>query len=110
MRHDPLLDPATSSTVGASSGVPFTFIGERMRRFYLQRHNDISGVSGTGRVAEGVLFDDGVAVIRWISDKPSTVIWNSLDDAMDIHGHNGNTSLVFIDATETQKRALRSVA
>ena len=37
-----------------------------MRAYYLRRNEDLSGMSGTGRVAEVAVFDDGTAVIRWI--------------------------------------------
>lgn len=71
----------------------------RMRRFHLLREVDVSGVSGTGIVAEGVMFSDGKAVLRWIAgDHRSTVIWDDINDALVIHGHNGATKLVWIDA------------
>lgn len=65
------------------------------RLFHLQRHTDPSGVSGTGRVADGVLWPDGTATIRWRGDRPSTVNWDTLDHAQAIHGHGGATSIVF---------------
>jgi len=68
-----------------------------MRRFYLQRDVDVSGVSGEGRVADGVQFEDGTMVIRWLGDRPSTVVWNSFFDAMQVHGHGGATRFVWID-------------
>ncbi len=71
-----------------------------MRRFELHRDTDITGVSGTGVVARGVKFDDGVTVIRWVGDKPSTVIWQHFDDAVSIHGHDGATRFVFLDEDE----------
>lgn len=61
------------------------------RRFVLQRHTDVTGVSGTGRVAEGVQFTDGTVVIRWAGTRASTVVWASLDDALAVHGHDGAT-------------------
>lgn len=67
------------------------------RRFYLQRDTDVSGVSGLGRVADGVLWSDGTASIRWHGERPSIVHWNSLDDVQFIHGHNGSTRIVWID-------------
>ncbi|HUG16213.1 MAG TPA: hypothetical protein VMM78_14510 [Thermomicrobiales bacterium] len=36
--------------------------------FSLIRHNDQSGVSGTGRVLDGVIFHTGQVVICWRSD------------------------------------------
>lgn len=68
-----------------------------MRRFFLQRQVDVSGVSGTGRVADGVAFADGSAVVRWLGDRPSTVVWPRLADAEAIHGHGGATVIVWID-------------
>lgn len=67
------------------------------RRFYLNRKTDVSGVSGTGRVADGFVFPDGTAVIRWRSQAPSTVVWNSWEDMESIHGHQGATEVVWID-------------
>lgn len=68
-----------------------------MRRFLLIRHHDPSGVSGTGVVARGVQFEDGQTVIRWYGVHPSTAIWDSLDDAMAIHGHDGATHVRWED-------------
>lgn len=34
-----------------------------MKRFHLVRKEDASGVSGTGHVAEGIMFSDGKVVI-----------------------------------------------
>lgn len=72
------------------------------RRFVLQRDTDVSGVSGTGVVAEGIEFSDGQAVLRWRGNKPSSVAM--YDDGMtsieDIHGHNGGTRIVWIDEEE----------
>ncbi len=68
-----------------------------MRRFYLQRDVDVSGVSGRGIIADGVQFTDGTCVIHWKGDTPSTVIWQSIEHAEAVHGHGGNTKIVFID-------------
>jgi hypothetical protein len=71
--------------------------GLTMRRFELHRDVDVSGVSGTGTVAEGVLFGDGTAVVRWLGDRPSTVVWRRVEDAMAVHGHGGATRFVWLD-------------
>lgn len=68
-----------------------------MRRFLLVRHEDITGVSGTGVVAEGVEFTDGSVAVRWSSHRPSTVMWESVDDAITIHGHSGRTVIRWVD-------------
>lgn len=71
---------------------------EILKRFVLNRKEDVSGVSGVGVVAEGVEFSDGSAAIRWLTAKASTTIWNSVDDAVAIHGHGGLTEVEYIDA------------
>jgi hypothetical protein len=67
------------------------------RRFYLQRTVDVSGISGTGRVADGVLWADGSADIRWLGARPSAVHWDRFTDAAEIHGHGGATRVVWLD-------------
>ena len=67
------------------------------RPFWLQRNHDVSGVSGTGIVAHGCLWPDGTASVRWVGDRPSTVFWDSIDDALAVHGHGGHTQIVFAD-------------
>jgi len=67
-----------------------------VRTFRLLRDRDVSGVSGTGIVAEGVQFTDGTVAIKWLTEKASTVIWANLDDAMSIHGHDGATQVVWL--------------
>lgn len=68
-----------------------------MRRFVLEREVDVSGVSGTGTVAEGVQFTDGTCVIRWHGDRRSTVVWSDIEDVIFIHGHNGATTIKWVD-------------
>lgn len=70
------------------------------RRFDLVRTVDVSGISGVGRVAEGVLYSDGTVVLHWVGEHPSTVVWRSLEDAMFIHGHGGATQAVFLDPAD----------
>lgn len=68
------------------------------RRFVLERSEDITGVSGTGIVAEGIAFGDGRVALRWIvGEHRSTVTWDSLAAVEAVHGHNGATIVKFID-------------
>lgn len=68
------------------------------RRFELHRDLDVSGVSGTGVVAEGVAFTDGTAVVHWIAgEHHSTVVWPDVAGVEAIHGHGGATRLVWLD-------------
>lgn len=82
------------------------------RPFALYRHQDVTGVSGTGSVAHGVQFADRTVVIRWLGEHPSTVVWASLDDAMKIHGHDGSTRVVWLAAefSEMAKAEQQAVA
>ena len=68
-----------------------------MRRFILNRKEDVSGVSGTGVVVEGVEFTDGTVALRWLGDRPSLVMWDNIKDALGIHGHNGLTVIEWLD-------------
>lgn len=57
------------------------------KTFSMIRGSDESGVSGTGKVLEGVLFSDGKVVVRWLTPHvaSSTAIYDSLDDFHRIH-------------------------
>lgn len=75
-----------------------------MRRFRLIRSEDISGVSGTGHVADGVQFEDGKVVTRWRAAIAQTCIWDSIEDVQAIHGHGGATVIEWIDALHRKAR------
>lgn len=68
------------------------------RLFHLQRNQDVSGVSGTGHVADGVIWPDGTATVRWCGDRPSTVHWDHIGHAKAVHGHGGATQIVLDDS------------
>jgi hypothetical protein len=64
-------------------------------QFYeLHRDEDISGISGSGHVADAVVFHNGKCVVSWRGPKASIVVYDSLEDAKAIHGHNGSTRFV----------------
>jgi len=68
-----------------------------VKRFYLNRKVDETGISGTGIVAEGVQFEDGTVALRWLSDLAATGIYSSIGDVELIHGHGGKTRVVWLD-------------
>lgn len=68
-----------------------------MRKFNLVRTEDASGVSGVGVVAQGVEFDDETVAMRWLTATASTAIYGSIGDVSLIHGHEGRTTVQFID-------------
>lgn len=61
------------------------------RTFRIYRDEDISGVSGTGFVCEGVLFSDGHAAIHWTgSPYPTTTPYpEGMEAILYIHNHKG---------------------
>ncbi len=70
-----------------------------MKRFYLQRKTDVSGVSGTGNVAEGCQFDTGWCALIWLSDNDhfAMAYYPTIKAIEDIHGHNGATQIIWVD-------------
>lgn len=67
------------------------------RPFVLVRDEDVTGVSGTGIVAEGAAFLDGTAVLRWCGDTPTSVVWHDkgVESIVRVHGHGGRTRIVW---------------
>lgn len=67
----------------------------RIRTFILKRDEDVSGVSGTGVVAEGVEFSDGTVALRWTSQNPTSVVFhdNGIESVLLVHGHGGKTQI-----------------
>ena len=62
------------------------------RSGFLSRADDVTGLSGTGRVAWLVEFPDGVCVVRWcVSEVRQTAVFASLADVLAVHGHDGRT-------------------
>ena len=66
----------------------------KMKVFYLKREEDESGVSGTGRVAQGFIFDNGKVAVTWLSEHPSVTIYDNIGEVHAIHGHGGKTEVV----------------
>ncbi|MDD4877045.1 MAG: hypothetical protein PHQ86_07975, partial [Dehalococcoidales bacterium] len=78
-----------------------------MRIFRVVRTHDESKVSGTGHVVDGVVFDDGITVIRWRTERPSVAIYASFEDFQKIHidSHPMNETIVdTFDVDTTQWR------
>jgi hypothetical protein len=75
--------------------------------FVLQRHKDVSGVSGLGVVAHGAEFDDGSVALHWPGEHPSTAVWEGMRDVEAIHGHEGATLVEYTDADRLVKAYAR---
>lgn len=69
------------------------------RRFELHRDADVTGVSGTGVVAEGIAFTDGTVALRWRSAWPTSVVFHDrgVEAVEAVHGHGGQTRIVWLD-------------
>jgi len=71
-----------------------------MKNFWLNRKEDESGVSGTGRVAQGTEFDNGKCALTFLSDETdidasSVGVYDSIEDVKQIHGHGGKTEVEY---------------
>ena len=65
-----------------------------MKVYQMERDEDVTGLSGTGVVADVVEFDDGTVVMRWRGPYKSTVVFENLATAITVHGHGGRTRFV----------------
>lgn len=68
-----------------------------IRRFVLDRSEDVSGTSGVGVVAEGVLFSNGQVVVHFISQMESINVYANMTVAESLHGHDGRTTVRWLD-------------
>lgn len=66
--------------------------------FVLRRTTDVTGVSGTGVIADGVVFPDGRVATRWRDTMgvAQTCAWDRLSHVQKIHGHNGATRVELV--------------
>lgn len=67
------------------------------RRFKLVRRTDVTGVSGEGHVADGVQWPDGTCALRWRTQRATHAQYDHIGDVEHIHGHDGATTVDFID-------------
>lgn len=68
-----------------------------MRRFVLERIEDVSGTSGTGIVAEGIEFTNGMCALHWLTQLESVAIYANSKVLEAIHGHDGRTEIKWLD-------------
>jgi hypothetical protein len=69
----------------------------RMRRFVLERSEDLTGTSGTGIVAEGVVFSNGHVAYTWLSPLATVTTCQSIDVVERLHGHEGRARVRFLE-------------
>lgn len=73
--------------------------GKALRRFYLNRIKDETGVSRTGRVLEGVLTQSGKVFVEWRPPHSTMGIYNSMQEFLVIHVdcHPSCNEVVWLD-------------
>ena len=76
-----------------------------MRKFYLLRHEDVHNNSGTGVVAEGVIFDNGMGALTWLTDEPTvTTFVRGVRGVKRLHGHDGKTEVIIEGVKKDAKK------
>lgn len=80
-----------AEVAGHLRGVGTLLAYEDGREFELYREVDVTGVSGTGVVADGVEFANGIVVMQWHGEHPSVAVWPSIEQVIATHGHEGKT-------------------
>jgi hypothetical protein len=68
-----------------------------VKKIVLQRKSDVSGNSGTGVVAIGMVFPSGMVVIEWTSIEKSLGVYHSVSQLEKLHGHEGASVVRFLD-------------
>lgn len=71
---------------------------EGMHRFRMIRQHDVSGVSGTGVVLEGIVFSSGQCVTHFLTPGPrgSVTVWDSFESFESVHisSHQENETII----------------
>jgi hypothetical protein len=75
-----------------------------MKTFYMLRHEDIHNNSGTGVVAEGVIFDDGSGAFTWLTDIKTVTVFMKISEVKRLHGHEGRTEIVIENVKKDIKK------
>lgn len=73
-----------------------------MKVFRVVRSKDVSGISGTGIIAEGVRFHDGQIAISWFGKHQLTEIGPDIDTWLAVHGHGGLTTVEWLNDIDTE--------
>ena len=82
----------------------------KVKVFRIIRQSDETGISGSGHVMTGIIFEDGSVVIRWLSETPSTTMYQSWEDfnALHVKPHPTNETLLEQQLIEWKDGNLRS--
>lgn len=66
----------------------------KLQEFYLLRKKDVSGVSGLGVVARGIVLPSHRVVMEWSMPFESITLFQNIGEVEKIHGHEGATELI----------------
>ena len=69
-------------------------------RFLLKRDEDLTGLSGEGVVASGVMWPDGWCTMRWKAGPAghqTTTVYESAEALEALHGHEGRTNVLWLN-------------
>lgn len=75
-----------------------------MKKFYFLRHEDVHNNSGTGVVAEGVVFGDGSGSYTWLTKHKTVTTFVKFKDVIDLHGHGGKTEMIIEGVKKNAKK------
>lgn len=70
---------------------------DNIKRFYVERLEDVTGISGAGIVATGTCYPTGRCVMEWCTEIKSLAIYDSITQLQKVHGHGGKTVVRWID-------------
>lgn len=79
----------------------------KIKPFYLQRNEDINGVSGTGIVAIGAEYPSGTCVVEWLTFTTTITHFKNLEHVKEIHGHHGATEVVMGDPPSNEEEEVK---
>ncbi len=74
-------------------------------RFFMERREDETGISATGRVLEGVLWQNGQVTVQWRPPMSTITIYKNFQTFLKIHvtSHPSKNVVVFIDEVEKSR-------
>lgn len=80
----------------------FSTDSQPMRRFYLNRTKDETGISRTGRVLEGVRTQSGRVFVEWRPPHKTMGIYDSMEQFRTIHVdcHPSCNNVIWLDEFE----------
>jgi hypothetical protein len=85
-----------------------TLCPSTLRKFWMERTDDESGVSGAGVVLEGVVLTGGHVVVHWLSQSPKDAItvFESIDSFLAVHvfSHKTNGTIIRYEDGEVWKQ------